>query len=213
MTTIGLVVLILVASVISINAYQANNSIDPQVTTNAVVISAITNTQNMLLEAAVDSSFSVSDLNERFDVLNDSVVVLQEDLSNSRDIQAVEARILLVEKGLQALRDSPIEIPTHENTRQFFEMVLLDINSIEQDVFHKLDTMYISGNAGATYQHSVSIKIRDSTNAVIYEHSVGIPQDGRFTTVYTIPVDAELGRYTASITDGLISDSIMFEVQ
>lgn len=215
MTKVALFVVITISLGLSISANQSSNSITSTISENNKVLLIMANNTSMLAQSIVDLKIDVNTLNVQVDRLGVKVFNLEnsEQTDKTAQIQAVEARILLVETGLQALRDSTKEVPTHDSTRQFFELVLLDVQSIEQDIFHEEDVIYISGNAGATYQHSVSVKIRDSTNAVIYEASVGIPQDGRFTTAYIIAEDAELGRYTVSITDGLISDSIMFEVR
>ena len=195
--------LVVISIGIAGNTYlNSNNSIEDSVVLNTENISALAEISNKMSELQVKDTILFGEIAHKIEQIKSDV--------SSVDLAQVEARLMVQENAIQALSQKVSDVPTHESTRKSFNLVLLDINSIRQEVFGTNDIIYITGDAGATYQASVTIKIRDDFGTIVYGKDLGIAQVGKFTTAYVVPSDALSGRYTVTITDGTTLDSINF---
>lgn len=146
------------------------------------------------------------------DEINIDVIKLDLKTSSSERADNLETRMIAVEASIKTLGKTQIKVVTHESEKITFDLKLTDSTALEQDVFRIGNVVYISGDASVTTDNSITIKVRDQEGFVIANRSVGIPDEGRFTSVFTVPNNAA-GVYTITISDRFTVDSIRFEVK
>jgi len=130
----------------------------------------------------------------------------------AEDLAKLRAELTMFQQGLTTVSENIIDVPTHESTAPDFNLVLLNSGSIVQNIFTLNDVIYITGDAGVSNSPTISMKIRGPDGDLLKQSEFGIPDSGRFTTMYMVP-DLNPGIYTITLSDSAIVDSITFEVQ
>lgn len=188
----------------NLTMHADNNSIESRVSNNTSSIGTMTTDFTKIVELQsqdaalfIEVASTMSDLQEGLDKF---------------DVANFEARLLMQENAIRNLSENKIDVPTHESTATDFNLVLLNSKSVVQDVYELNEVIYITGDAGSTVKTSISMKIRDNAGNLLLDTKFGILHEGRFTSIYMVP-DLDSGIYTITISDGIIVDSITFEVR
>jgi len=209
-TTIVLVALIAISIGIGVNANLNNEtSVDPQMLANIATLVSHEQDLRDMGQATDVNEVDIKTLTEKY--MN---LVIESDLYlEAEDLKGLEARVLIAENAITTLSANRNTVPNQASETLDFNLVLLNLDSIEQDTFNEGDIIYISGNAGVSEVQQLSIKIRAPDNEVIVDRDFSIPSEGRFTTVFVVPAESVLGKYTITVSGGSILESINFDVR
>lgn len=206
MTAISVVAIVL--ALVSIGYSATSNtqqSVDPQIRAD---IDSVTADMDKVLEIEGNSVLLFVKIVDRLDAME----VQLNGTMTAEDVARYNADLLVLQNAVNTVGENIIDVPTHESTAEDFNLVLLNVQSEVQEIFGLNDVVYVTGDATATIHPTVSLKIRDSDGSILAEKEFGIPNEGRFTSIYQVP-DLNPGIYTITVTDSTIVDSISFEVQ
>ena len=130
------------------------------------------------------------------------------------DVVKLEARLLAAEEAVSALEVVESVLVTEEEViERSFELVVMDIDSFERNVFSLNEIVYVVGDASGTEAGTVSMGISDAYDRIVLTRAFGIPDEGKFTSIWAIPSNSEVGFYTVVVSDGETSESVVIEVQ
>ncbi len=207
---ITLFVLVGISLAIGGNNAQPDDVIaDPQINENQNSIKLVRDDLHKIIE-------DQTQMNKDISLLRQNVTDISEELKTKMTQEQTanfQARMLEIENGLRTLSEKKIIISQpQEPPKKTFGLSLVNAESVPQDIFKLNEIVYIIGDSASTSSQNINIKIRDSDGTVLSDKSVGIPIEGKFTSIYMVPAGSS-GTYTVTVSDGNIVDSITFEVQ
>ena len=208
-SNIVLFVLVLIALGMSASAMQNTNSASPQTALNTKSIVDI-DTALYAIANSQEETFEMLTALQNVTKMNTAIA---ESKMSAEDIANFNLRITENEKAVQTLSTKKViaTVP-QELPNKTFDLAIVNVKSVPQEIFTMNEVVYVTGDSKGTDATTVTIKIRDSLGQVLKSSDFGIPNEGRFTTIWQVP-NVNAGIYTVTISDGKIVESISFEVQ